>query len=445
VRSPGRLMLRGGTVLTMDSKIGDLEVGDVFVEDGTIVAVDRHLEADAEVLDCAGKIVLPGFVNSHLHMFQTALRSYWSDALAIDYFTQSRLGEKAIFHQYTPEDVYWGQFAGALENLAAGTTTVVDTSQCSYTPEHTDAALEGISRSGIRCVFSFSPAIGDHVQAATYAHPQDIHRLIGEINTERQSRINLAMGYLVDAEAFRLARELDLPVFAHVNDHHWGQALEALEADSLLGPHATYIHCLDLEDSTWEAIARTGGKVSVSVIVEQTLGMGLPALRPAIDRGVPASFGTDAVSTGPVDLFSQMRAAYTLQRSGMRASGGLDESGAGGPLSTRDILRMATLGGAQAAHVDDLVGSLTPGKRADVVVLDGRALNAAPVTHATGAVVQCMDTGNVETVLVDGQVVKSGGQLVGVDVEEAIDRLAQSAEGLLRRSGSPDILLTSCR
>jgi 5-methylthioadenosine/S-adenosylhomocysteine deaminase len=441
----GRLLLRGGTVLTMDPQIGDLEAGDVLVEDGTIEAVGRNVEADAEILECAGKIVLPGFVNSHLHMFQTALRSYWSDALAVDYFTQSRLGQKAIFHQYTPEDVYWGQFAGALENLAAGTTTVVDTSQCSYTPEHTDAALEGIGRSGIRCVFSFSPAIGDHEQAATYAHPLDIHRLVEKAGTERESRISLAMGYLVDAEAFRLAHELGLPVFAHVNDHHWGQALEALEAEGLLGSHATYIHCLDLEDSTWEAIARTEGKVSVSAIVEQTLGMGLPALQPAIDHGVPASFGTDAVSTGPVDLFSQMRAAFTLQRSGIRELGRLEESGAGGPLSTRDILRTATLGGAQAAHVDDLVGSLTPGKRADIVVLDGRTLNAAPITQATGAVVQCMDTSNVETVLVDGQLMKSGGRLVGVDVDEAIDQLARSAEGLLRRSGSPDILLTSCR
>jgi len=437
-----RTLLRGGIVLSMDPDVGDFERGDVLIEDGAILGVGRDLStADADVVDCADKIVVPGFVNSHHHMFQTALRNYWADALDLDYFLQSRTGNAALFHQYTPSDVYWGELAGGLENLAAGTTTVVDTSQCSYTPDHTDAALEGIRRSGIRSVFSFSPVFGDHEPEPHYAHPEDIHRLV-EAGTG-SDLVLLALGYHVDEDLFRLARDLELPMFAHVNDASFGHVLEDLEDEALLGEHLTYIHCLNLEEPTWKVIERTGGKVSASCIAEQTLAMGIPALQAAIDHGVPVGFGTDAVSIAPVDFFSQMRAAYMLQRSalGTTASDGTPDVM---PLSTRDVLRMATLDGARAAHVDDIVGSLTPGKRADVVVLNARTLNVGPVLHAPGAVVH-MDTSNVDTVLVEGRIVKAGGRLVGVDVSAVLDELVLSAEGLLARAGARSVRLSSCR
>ena len=441
-----RKLLRGGTVLSMDPSVGDLTSGDVLIDDGVIVEVGPGLPAaGAEVIDCDGKIVLPGFVNSHHHMFQTALRNYWSDALDMDYFLQSRTGEAALFHQYAPADVYWGELGGALENLAAGTTTVVDTSQCSYTPEHTDAALDGIRRSGIRAVFSYSPVFGDHEVDPRYSHPSDIRRLLDEgVNS---AMIRMALGYHVDEDLFRLAGDLGLPVFAHVNDASFGRLLEELEEDGLLGTHLTYIHCLGLDPSSWRAIARTGGRVSASCIAEQTLAMGPPALDDAVDHGVSVGFGTDAVSIGPVDLFSQMRAAYAWHRGGRVGAASIHgtDGGAGGKLlSSRDILEMATIGGARAAQVDDLVGSLTPGKRADVLVLDGQALNAGPVLHAPGAVLN-MDTSNVETVLVDGRTVKADGRLVDVDVRQVVDRLAESAEGLMARAGARSIVLTSCR
>jgi 5-methylthioadenosine/S-adenosylhomocysteine deaminase len=441
VTESGALLLRNGIVLTMDPAIGDLDCGDVLVEDGVIAQVGRKLEADAEIIDCDGHIVLPGFVNSHQHLFQTALRSYWADALEIDYFTQSRAGSNAIFHHYTPDDVYWGYYVGALENLAAGTTTIVDTSQCSYTPDHTDAALDALARSGIRSVFSLCPATGDFEPASSYNYPGDIHRLIR--SGHRSGRIELALGYIADSDVFQLGRELGLPLFAHVNGPWLGRALEALEPKGLLGPWNTFIHCNNLDGSTWQVIERTGGKVSVSCHVEQSLGMGVPALQTAIDRGVAVGFGADAVSLGPVDFFSQMRAAHTTRRIGLLQADRLTPSEGAG--STRDILQMATLGGAQAAHVDHVVGSLTPGKRADIVTLNARTLNAAPLTHATGAVVQLMDTSNVVTVVVDGQVMKKNGHLVGVHVAAAIEQLSRSAEGLLRRSHYPNILLTSCR
>ncbi|AGB25779.1 cytosine deaminase-like metal-dependent hydrolase [Mycobacterium sp. JS623] len=420
------LLLSNANVLTMDDNIGDLARGDVLIENGEIsrVGVDLDANADADVLDCADKIVLPGFVNSHLHMFQTALRAYWCDAVAEDYFTQSRTGRDGIFHQYTPEDVYWGELGGALENLSAGTTTVVDTSQCSYTPEHSDAALDAIRRSGIRCVFSFTPVFG-HEPAPTYNYPNDIRRLT-EATDKSDDRVSLALGYLVDANDFRLARELDLPVFAHINNEWFGRTLEELDGEGLLGLRNTYIHCLGLNDSTWQAIARTGGKVSLSCFVEHALGMGRPAIQRVLDYGIPSGLGTDAASLGPVDMFTQMRAAFQSARQA--------DTNPARPATTRDILRMATLGGAQAAHLDHRIGSLTPGKIADIVVLNARTLNTVPVLHASGAVVHHMDTSNVDTVIVGGDIVKSHGRLHNGEVEATLNGLTKSAESLLSRS-----------
>ncbi|MBF6180048.1 amidohydrolase family protein [Nocardia otitidiscaviarum] len=441
------LLLRGGAVLTMDDEIGDFDNADVLITNGEIAAVGHDLDAkDATIIDCGGKIVIPGFVNSHHHMFQTALRSFWSDALEIDYFLQSRTGDDALFHQYTPEDVYWGEYGGALECLAAGTTTVVDTSQCSYTPEHTDAALDGIRRSGIRCMFSYSPAFGDHDPHESYAHPDDIHRLLKAYGTpDEAGLIRLALGYHVDEDLFRLAKDIGLPIFAHVNDASWGSVLEQFEEEELLTPSATYIHCLGLEDSAWQTIRRSGGRVSVSASAEQSLGMGLPALQAAIDHRVPVSLGTDAVSTAPADFFSQMRAAYLLQRRACMDAerDGTSESPA--PLSTRDILRIATAGGAEAAHLDHVIGTLSPGKRADVTILNARTLNAGPVNHAAGAIVQFMDTSNVDTVLVDGRIAKRDGRMIDVDVDDVLAHLDRSTTGLRERAGRTGILLTGCR
>ena len=436
------LLLRNAIVLTMDDEIGDLPRGDVLIEDGVISRVGVDLTADAHVVDCADKIVLPGFVNSHLHMFQTALRAYWSDASAEDYFAQSRSGRDALFHQYTPEDVYWGELGGALENLSAGTTTVVDTSQCSYTPEHTDAALDAIRRSGIRCVFSLTPVFG-HDRAPTYNYPNDIRRLAETTDpSNSRTRVSLALGYLADASDFRLARELDLPVFAHINNEWFGRALEELDGEGLLGPRNTYIHCLGLHDSTWQAIARTGGKVSLSCFVEHALGMGRPAIQMVLDHSIPSGLGTDAVSLGPVDMFTQMRAAFQSQRFGMGESARQGDTDFARRATTRDILRMATLGGAQATHLDHLIGSLTPGKVADIVVLNVRTLNAAPKSHASGVVVHHMDTSNVDTVIVGGDIVKSHGRLHSDDVEETLDEVTKSAQRLFSRSQYSAIFLT---
>lgn len=440
-----RLILRNGLIMSMDPEIGDLVTGDVLIEGTKITAVGPRLTSDAPVLDCTGRIVIPGFVNSHHHMFQTALRGYWADALSTDYFTQSRHGETAVFHMYTPEDVYWGQYAGALEQINAGTTTVVDTSQCTETPEHTDAAVDGLMASGARIVYAYSAKAHGSKPHPAYAYPADIRRLRDTYFSGDDQLVTLALGSAVDEENWRLARELDLPIYSHVNDEAAGHHVERLVKLGLAGAWNTYIHCTGLAESTWRAIASTGGKISLSNLVEQTLCTGMPGMQHALDHGITPTFSTDAVSLGPTDMFSQMRASYALQRS--RAQEREITEGVSGieMLNTRDILRMATLEGARAAHLDHRLGSLTPGKEADIVILNPMMLNAAPLNHAAGAIVMFMDTSNVESVLIGGRIKKQAGRLVDVDVRAVVTALQRSVDGIMARSGQPNILFDSCR
>jgi 5-methylthioadenosine/S-adenosylhomocysteine deaminase len=438
-----RKLLKNATVLTMDPEVGDLVVGDVLIEDSTIRDVGSDLGTDGEVIDCSGCIVIPGFVNSHIHMFQTALRGYWTDALAPDYFAQSRGGPGAIFHKYTPDDVYIGEYAGALECLNAGITTVVDTSQCSYTPAHTDAAVRGLQDSGIRAVYAYSPTTGDNIPAPDYAYPQDLHRLKEVLPGD--GLVTLALHGPMDADNWSVAREVGVPIFAHVNYTKGGLELEELGRAGVMGSDTTYIHCTWLEDSTWRWIAETGGMVSLSIIVEQTLQHGFSGLQSALDHQVRCGLGTDAVSMGPTDFFAQMKAAFALQRSRIQEEAARGVRELPPVVSTRDILEMATIGGAHAAHLADVTGSLTPGKQADVVVLRGDGLNAAPLNSATGAIVTLLDTSNVWTVLVGGNIVKHQGCLVDVSVPDVVRRLRDSADGLFARSGYPRDVLGACQ
>ncbi|MFE7030772.1 amidohydrolase family protein [Streptomyces sp. NPDC057621] len=440
-----RLLLRNGTVMSMDPAIGDFLTADVLIEGDEIRAVAPHIDSDAPALDCTGKLVIPGFVNSHIHMFQTALRGYWTDGLAEHYFTQSRHGERAIFHLYTPEDVYWGQYAGALEHINAGITTVVDTSQCTETPDHTDAAIEGLRASHVRAVYAFSPKAEGSTPHPSYAHPADITRLRDTVFPSDDQLVTLAMGSPVHETNWRLARDLDLTIFSHVNDAAAGRHVEQLSQLGLAGAQNTYIHCTGLDASTWRVIAETGGKVSLSNLVEQTLCTGMPGIQAALDHGIQPGFSTDAVTLGPTDFFSQMRATFALQRSRIQERRIQGENVEAKMISTRDVLRMATIEGARAAHLDKKVGSLTPGKQADIVLLDAQLLNASPVNHAAGAIVTLMDTSNVETVIIAGKVVKETGRLLGVDLPRVVSALKRSAEGLLARSGYPNVLFTSCR
>jgi 5-methylthioadenosine/S-adenosylhomocysteine deaminase len=439
-------LLRGGRVLSMDPDIGDLERGDVLIEDDRIAAVQPSIEADAEVIDASGRIVIPGFVDTHRHTWETAIRNCAPNATLDDYFVEVL---DTFAPLYRPDDVYASNLAGSLECLNAGITTLVDWSHINNTPDHPDAAISALKETGIRAMYAYGSAntsLAKYWFNSAEAIPADDVRRIRDTYFTGDTGL-LTMGLATRGPGFcqddvvkaewGLARELGIPLTVHVAMGRLAgrfAMVEQLDRLGLLGPDTTYIHCCYFSEHEWQRVADTGGTISIAAQVELQMGHGWPPVNKTYQFGLRPSLSVDVVTTVPGDMFTQMRAAFGSERA--RVNAVCWEANTEAPetmLTARQMLEIATINGAHVAGVEDRTGSLTPGKKADVVVIDARQINVAPVIDPVAAVVLCADVSNVETVIVDGIVRKRDGRLVGdVDtarnkVEAARDHLVETA------------------
>ncbi|MGQ4388405.1 amidohydrolase family protein [Streptomyces sp. SAS_270] len=446
---PHRMLLRSGHVVSMDPDIGDLPQGDILVEDGRITAVAREIPAadDAEVLDMRGRIVVPGFVDTHRHTWEAPIRGCAPDATLDDYFVDVL---DTFAPLYTPEDVYAGNLAGSLECLDAGITTLVDWSHINNTPEHPDAAVQALAETGIRAQYAYGSAntsLADYWFDSKIAIPGDDVRRIRERHfASDDGLLTMALatrgpGFCINdvvISEWALARELDLPITVHVAmgrlAGRFGM-VKQLHGLGLLGPDTTYVHCCYLSEEEWRMVADSGGTVSIAPQVETQMGHGWPPVMKAIEHGLRPSLSIDVVTTVPGDMFTQIRAAFAAERA--RVNAACWEADVAIPetmLTARQMLGIATLNGAHVARLEDRTGSLTPGKRADIVAIDATALNVAPVHDAAAAVTLSADVSNVDTVIVDGMVRKRDGRLLADTgrarrlVEESRDRLLAAKE-----------------
>ncbi|MFC8428751.1 amidohydrolase family protein [Streptomyces sp. NPDC057253] len=437
-----RTLLRAGHVLSMDPDIGDLPRGDVLIEDGRIVAVEREISADAEVLDMTGRIVIPGFVDTHRHTWEASIRNVAPDATLDDYFVDIL---DTFAPLYTPEDVYAANLAGALECLNAGITTLVDWSHINNTPEHPDAAIRALTETGIRAQYAYGSAntsLADYWFESKIAIPGDDVRRIRNQYFASEGLLTMALatrgpGFCVNdvvTSEWALARELDIPITVHVAmgrlAGRFGM-VKQLHDLGLLGPDTTYIHCCYFSEEEWRLVADSGGTVSIAPQVETQMGHGWPPVMKAIEHGLRPSLSIDVVTTVPGDMFTQIRAAFGAERARVNAdSWQADVPVPDTMLTARQMLEIATRNGAHVAGLEDRTGSLTPGKRADVVAVDATALNVAPVHDAAAAVALSADVSNVETVIVDGVVRKRDGRLTA-DVARARRLVEESRDRLL--------------
>lgn len=421
---PGRaLVLRGGMVLTLDPALGDYAQADVRIEGSRIVEIAPRVEAgEAAVVDVTGCIVLPGFIDTHRHMWQGQLRNLLPDAVLGDYIQRILREARPA---YTPEDVYLGTRLSALGALNAGITTVLDWAHVGTTPAHADAGVAALEDSGIRAMYAY----GSGAAGPDNAWPEDLARLSRAHHGAPDGRLRLALAAGLDPAPWAVARALGLPVSIHVNST---DAL--LPIAEHLGPDLTYVHGCRLSTAEWRLIAETGGGLSIAGPVEMQMGHGVPPYQQAIDHGVPLSLGNDVETSTSGEFFTQMRMAFAVQRMLAHAAA---EEGADAPalLGVREILAIATRGGAEVLGMTEVVGTLTPGKQADLVVLDLGLLNVAPLNDAYGAVVTAMDTANVRHVFVAGRPVKWQGHLVGVDEATLQVQLAQSRARIVRATG----------
>ncbi|MEV5962962.1 amidohydrolase family protein [Kribbella sp. NPDC051952] len=409
-----RMLLRGGVVVDTEPEVVARPETDVLIEDGRIAAVGAALigdseAADVEVIDARERIVLPGFVDTHRHLWQSALRGIAVDADLGVYFERVLTGFGARFR---PEDVAAGNLAGALDCLNAGTTTVQDFSHVQSSDEHADAALDALQDSGIRAVFGYGPPpLGGGA-----VDPAGMRRIMARAS-DRLSLAVAAIGpsfvpFDIVRADWELADSLGVPVVVHISSS--AQAVDPitrLRDAGLLRSNTLYVHGNNLPDSELKLIAESGAAVSATPVVEARMGMGQPLAGRLRAAGVNLSLGTDVVTTGGGDMFGAMHEVLAL---GYRT------------FSAADVLRIATLEGARALGLTN-VGSLAVGNQADVVLLRTTDINLAGGLHdAVGTVVTSAHAGNVDTVLVGGRIVKRGGELVSASVPAALQALADS-------------------
>jgi len=435
------LLIRNGRVLTMDDALGDLDPADVLIDDGVITAVGPGLDAPgAEVLDASGMIVTPGFVDTHRHVWQTQLRTVAADWSLFDYVARMR----SIYGSfYEAEDAYLGNHVGALEALAAGITTIVDHCHIINSPAHADRAVAGLRDAGIRGVFcyGFYPNPTQHPFALSFEpgwRLDDARRVRREHFADAREPLRLGIApsevEAMPLDAIRREMELARELGAHRISCHVAlgaydrgrRIVEQLAADGLLADDVLLVHGSSLTDDELDAVARAGAGISATPETELQMGMGHPVTARALARGVPTSLGIDIVSNYSGDMFAQMRLQLQAQR-------GLEHAGRTAPprevgLRARSVLELATSGGARVAGLDDVVGRLTPGRQADVVLTRADAVHMVPAVDPVAALVLYANAADVDTVLVGGRVVKRGGRLVGVDWPGLAERLVRSSE-----------------
>jgi len=476
---PGRrYIIRGGSVLSMDPKVGDFAQADVLVQGKKILAVGPNLHAgDTDVIDARGRIVMPGFIDTHHHQFETALRSFLTNGILINDGSGTLSANPTYFEfilltfapVYRPEDVYISELFGGLAQLDDGVTTVHDVSQIHHSPQHSDAAIQALFDTGRRAAFGYFESAGAAIIGSNPGnqYPDDAVRIKKQWFSSTDQLVTMIMGgevYLPAYEkAWKIGRQLGLQVAAHIlSPFSIRPTLDLLaqgkggDSGTLgLGPDNLFIHMTGMSDLGWQAVKDHGVQVSVAFPIEMNMRHGIPPIIKMQSLGMEPSLSSDVEVTMTPDFFTQMRSAMTMQRmivNQMILGQGTFTPPTQWPTPTpgtppllyvRDVLRFATINGAKHLRLDGKTGSLTPGKEADIIILDATAMNVAPLNNVPGAVVALMDRTNVETVIVAGKVRKWKGRLLDVDLPHLRQQLEASRDFIFAKAGVPQNLFLS--
>lgn len=442
-----RILIRHATILSLDPAVGDMPRGDILIEGERIAAVAPSLEVgDADVIEADGMIALPGFVDSHRHTWQSLLRGTAADWTLAQYFSGIR---GVMGKRYRPDDMYVANHLGALEALDSGITTLYDWSHNNNTPDHADEAVCGLKDSGIRAVYGYGNANDEWMPPSTlpsnFADVERVRRTHFSSDDQLTTMAFAARGPQfttldITADEFRRARALGLRLTVHVGDGLWGmcEPIVQLASRGLLGDDVTYVHCNTLSERDFRLIGDSGGTASLSPEVELQMGHGFPATLKLLAVGVRPSLSIDIVTSIGGDMFGCMRALMTGTRAvvngeALKQGRIVDPL----PLATRDALEFATIQGARACGLERKTGSLTPGKQADIILIDTNSLNLFPLNNAYGAVVESAHAGNVDSVFVAGRPRKRHGKLLGIDVKALRAKVDAARDSLFARAGVP--------
>ncbi|HEY6628527.1 MAG TPA: amidohydrolase family protein [Acidimicrobiia bacterium] len=444
-----RLILKGGHIISLDSSIGEIEVGDVLIEDNRIVKVAPDIDAaDSEVVDATDMLLMPGLVDTHRHTWQTAIKGMSSDWSLPEYLAgiRSRIGPR-----FTPEDVYAATLLGATEALNSGVTTLVDWAHIMNSPGHADGSIAALREYGGRAMFAYGTPNDENIAEwyidSTIPHSDDIRRVRNEELSDDDGLVGLMMAARgpqhttpeTSAGDWRLARELGIRITAHAGEGAWSlrhQPVLRLHEQGVLGEDTTLVHGNQFSDEDLQLMADSGASISISPEVEMHMGLGFPVTGRALAHGIVSSLSVDVPVTVGGDMFSVMRCALATERAlvneeSIRRVEMVERL----TISSEDVLRMATIDGARSCGLGDRVGTISPGKEADIVMIRANDLNLAPLNRPMAAVVVMAHAGNVDSVLVGGRFVKRSGQMLSVDVPSVLERATASRDSLLERAG----------
>ena len=445
-----RTLIKSATIVTMDDRLGDLSDADLLVEGNRIVELRPNIDIGAdpsgvEIIDGRGRIVIPGLINAHMHTWQTALRGYAANWTLLEYFRRMHAGLATVFQ---PDDIYVATLMGALNQINAGTTTLVDWCHNNPTPAHTDAAVRGLLESGIRAAFFHGspkpePKPGQP-HFSEIPHPRhEVERLLAGPLSDRQGLVTLGLAILgphyatldVALQDFRLAREFGLIASMHQGGGAaktpggWDRLIEA----GLVGTGVNIVHGNDLPDELLRRMVDLGVAFSITPENEMIQGHGFPITGRLLKLGARPSIGVDLESILAGDLFGAARIALSTQRAldnaeSRRANGTIPETTT---IPTREALRWITTEGARMLGQESSIGSLTPGKLADLVVINANDLNLFPVHDPVSTVVMQTSLANIEAVMIGGLWKKRDGRLLVKDLNDKKQQLARSGQRLV--------------
>src|SRR5215475_696028 len=443
--APGRpVVFRNATVLTMDEGHHVYRGADVLTAGERIAAVGRALEApaDAVEIDATGGIVMPGMIDTHRHMWQTAMRGYGADWTLTQYFVWNYLQWGKSFR---PEDIYAGDLLSAIEAIDAGVTTTVDWSHNLHTTDHADAAADALTEVPGRFVLAYG-----NIQAAPWewsATPEFRDFVSRRFSGGGTDMLGFQMAFDVppaapefpEKAAFEVARDLGVPVTTHAGV--WkvttDEGIRLMHEHGFMTPSTVYVHAATLSADSYHRIAATGGSASLSTESEQSAGQGYPPTWKLRAHGIGVSLSMDTSVWWSADLFSAMRATLSADRAREHLEAhGRDETVTHHYLRAEQVVDWATRGGAKALGMDSLTGSLEPGKKADVVLIKNDASPVMfPLLHPYGHVVFQAGRGDVHTVMVNGKVVKYDGHLLGIDLAKAKEAVGKTVEFVRSKMG----------
>jgi cytosine/adenosine deaminase-related metal-dependent hydrolase len=448
-----RVLIKCGWLVTLDPKLGDFKNAELLFAGNRIEAVGRNLNATAdETIDASGKIVMPGLVNAHMHTWETALRGIGAEWLSADYFKHVHSN---LATRYTAEDNYVANLIGALAQIDAGVTTLIDWCHNLTSLEMAERAVDGLIDSGIRAVFAHGTAkpIGrnDPVPFTHIPHPRERVEALrkGRLASD-DGRVTLAMAILgpdwgawdVVEHDIRMAREFGLVSSSHTRrreDCVVPDGYARMAKAGLLGPDHNLVHGTSYDHADFKVVVDSGATLTSTVLVELHHHIGDTAVAAYREAGGAPSLGIDVELYCTGHMFREMQAALLFARGKeirnnvLRGNSHFKTI----PVRSREALEWATINGARAFRMDDRIGTLSPGKKADIVMLRADDVNMAPVHDPVYSIVEIAGAGNVDTVIVDGVVRKQNGKLTfPADVlHKRIDELAASGARIMREGG----------